>query len=128
MNSLSLPIPSTCPDFFKELMKGMNIGCVCMGSSRSGFMIQDDADHDIIISTSIKPCWELGVPLMHPNPTLSIEKFSYIKFGCLKPKSSCPKTLARSSKLETQNSKTIRHLMFLVTLYMHLGNHIFLFF
>ena len=25
MNSLTLPIPSTCPDFFKELMKGMNI-------------------------------------------------------------------------------------------------------
>ena len=30
MNSLTLPIPSTCPDFFKELMKGMKIGCVCM--------------------------------------------------------------------------------------------------
>ena len=23
MNSLTLPIPSTCPDFFKDLMKGM---------------------------------------------------------------------------------------------------------
>ena len=23
MNSLTLPIPSTCPDFFRDLMKGM---------------------------------------------------------------------------------------------------------
>ena len=26
MNSLTLPIPSTCPDFFKDLMKGMKQG------------------------------------------------------------------------------------------------------
>ena len=25
MNSLTLPIPSTCPDFFKELMKGTSL-------------------------------------------------------------------------------------------------------
>ena len=29
MNSLTLPIPSTCPDFFKELMKGINIEVDC---------------------------------------------------------------------------------------------------
>ena len=49
-----------------------------------------------------------------------IEKFSHllvlqtstkiIKFGCPKSKSSCPKSLAR-------NSKTIRHFMFLITLF-----------
>lgn len=27
MNSLTLPIPSTCPDFFKDLMKGMEFSC-----------------------------------------------------------------------------------------------------
>lgn len=38
MNSLTLPIPSTCPDFFKELMKGMNTGCV---------FVRDDPDQDL---------------------------------------------------------------------------------